>query len=190
MRSCSSNGSARRTTASTTEKMAVLAPIPNVSTTKATTVTDIDERKERRAAFRSSRMAFSCGSGLVWATGHSTACKFCYFGTSKDRYGQPAEHSHSRGGWCPPNMSRQPAETVVDSRLNWPAPWRQHGRGTLECAVLRRNHCSTADGRKHKPHSGGSWGRPHANRRQSRSEYERSMEHGGRSVGMAIESLH
>jgi hypothetical protein len=48
-----------RTTASTTEKMAVLAPIPSVSTTRATAVTDIEERKERNAAFRSSRMPSS-----------------------------------------------------------------------------------------------------------------------------------
>src|SRR3954452_16567271 len=56
IRSYSSKGRPRRTTASTTEKIAVLAPMPSVSTSNATIVKVLDEPRARNAAFRSSRM--------------------------------------------------------------------------------------------------------------------------------------
>ena len=55
--SCSSKGRPRRTTASTTEKMAVVAPTPRATTINATAVNVGVERSERMAAMRSARMA-------------------------------------------------------------------------------------------------------------------------------------
>src|SRR4029079_10622681 len=58
-RSCSSKGSPRRTTASTTEKMAVVAPTPSVRTRSAAKVKLFDARSDRTAAFKSSCMSGS-----------------------------------------------------------------------------------------------------------------------------------
>jgi hypothetical protein len=57
IRSCSSKGSARRTTASTTEKIAVPAPMPSASTISATAVKVGDPLRDRMAVRRSSSMA-------------------------------------------------------------------------------------------------------------------------------------
>ena len=55
-RSCWSKGRPRRTTASTTEKMAVPAPMPRARTMSATAVKVGDWRSERRAVLRSSNI--------------------------------------------------------------------------------------------------------------------------------------
>ena len=67
-----SKGNPRRTTASTTEKIAVLAPMPSVSTSIAATEKLGDERRNRKAAFRSFRMAPSpCHRAGRFPTGSS-----------------------------------------------------------------------------------------------------------------------
>ena len=118
-RSCSSNGSPRRTTASTTEKIAVVAPMPSVSTRSATSVNPGVARSARTASRRSVMTPPRRNPRPTGAAG-SAQCA-CRSGaryrarTSVPRNSASASRSATSGSAPPATSSRQRSSRCCDS---------------------------------------------------------------------------